>query len=112
LPKGTILLCSRATIGELRIAGCDICTNQGFKSLICKPFISNEYLYYKLLTMKPKMLEKCIGSTFLELSKKDAASLEIEIPHFEEQIAISGVLSDMDSELFVLEQRRDKTMIT
>ena len=34
LPKGALLLCSRATIGEVRIAGNAICTNQGFKSLV------------------------------------------------------------------------------
>ena len=35
LPAGTILLCSRATIGEMCIAAKPISTNQGFKNLIC-----------------------------------------------------------------------------
>ena len=45
LPKGALLLCSRATIGEVRIAGNTICTNQGFKSLVVHQNISNEWLY-------------------------------------------------------------------
>ncbi|PZR74113.1 MAG: restriction endonuclease subunit S, partial [Chthoniobacterales bacterium] len=35
LPAGALLLCSRATIGEVKIASCELCTNQGFKSLVC-----------------------------------------------------------------------------
>src|SRR5260370_41095599 len=41
LPVGSLLLCSRATIGEIRIAGCQVSTNQGFKSLVCKPAVSS-----------------------------------------------------------------------
>ena len=109
LPIGSLLLCSRATIGEVRIAGCEICTNQGFKSLVCKLGVSNEFLYYKLLTMKSQMIERAIGSTFLEISKKDTASLALSIPEHAEQTAIAEVLSDMDAELAALTQRRDKT---
>jgi type I restriction enzyme S subunit len=109
LPAGALLLCSRATIGELKIASGEICTNQGFKSLICKPEVSNEFLYYKLLTMKQQMVERAFGSTFLEISKANVAALEIHAPSFAEQNAIAGVLSDVDSELSALEARRDKT---
>jgi type I restriction enzyme S subunit len=109
LPVGSLLLCSRATIGEVRIAGCEICTNQGFKSLVRKPGVSNEFLYYKVLTMKSQMVERAIGSTFLEISKKDTAALQLPVPEHDEQTAIAGVLSDLDAELAALEQRRDKT---
>jgi type I restriction enzyme S subunit len=109
LPAGTLLLCSRATIGELKIAACDICTNQGFKSLIVNEGASNEYLYYLLLTMKPQLVERAIGSTFLEISKKETESLEVPLPLFDEQTAIAAVLSDMDAEIAVLEQRLAKT---
>jgi type I restriction enzyme, S subunit len=111
LPPGSLLLCTRATIGEIRIAATEICTNQGFKSLICHADVDNEFLYYMLLTMKSKIVEKAIGSTFLEISKKDTALLEIRIPKHDEQIAIAAVLSDMDAEISALEARRDKTRI-
>jgi type I restriction enzyme S subunit len=109
LPAGALLLCSRATIGELRIAACDVCTNQGFKSLIAKEGVSNEYLYYLLLKMKPQLVERAIGSTFLEISKKDTASFDISLPLFDEQTAIATVLSDTDAEIAALEARRNKT---
>ncbi len=109
LPVGALLLCSRATIGELKIAGVPICTNQGFKSLVCRPGVSNEFLYYKLLTMKQQMIERAFGSTFLEISTRNVSALEVTAPPYDEQTAIAAVLSDMDAELSALEARRDKT---
>lgn len=108
LPKGALLLCSRATIGEVRIAGNAICTNQGFKSLVVHQNISNEWLYYMVHVLKSNMLEKAIGSTFLEISKKDLAELDIIVPEFTEQKAIAQVLSDMDSEIEQLEKKLAK----
>ena len=108
LPKGALLLCSRATIGEVRIAGNTICTNQGFKSLVVHQNISNEWLYYMVHILKFNMLEKAIGSTFLEISKKDLAELDIVVPEFTEQKAIAQVLSDMDSEIEQLEKNLAK----
>lgn len=108
LPKGALLLCSRATIGEVRIAGNEICTNQGFKSLVVHQNISNEWLYYIVRILKQDMLEKAIGSTFLEISKKDLAELDIIVPEFAEQQAIAQVLSDMDSEIEQLEKKLAK----
>ena len=109
LPPGALLLCSRATLGEVKIAAGAVCTNQGFKSLICGDSVNNEFLYYKLLTMRPQMVEKAIGSTFLEISKKDVALLEIPLPPPCEQTAIATILSDMDAEIAALVRRRDKT---
>jgi len=109
LPKGTLLLCSRATIGEVRIAGTAVCTNQGFKSLVCSPGVSSEFLYYQLLTTKAKMLERATGSTFVEISGRDLGTLRITLPPAPEQQAIADVLSDMDRELESLEQRLAKT---
>jgi type I restriction enzyme S subunit len=109
LPIGALLLCSRATIGEVKIAGVPICTNQGFKSLICLPEFDNEFMYYKLLTMKAQMVERAFGSTFLEISTRNVASLEFHAPPLPEQRAIAEALSDMDAALAALEARREKT---
>jgi type I restriction enzyme S subunit len=109
LQAGALLLCSRATVGDVRIAGCEVCTNQGFKSLLCKPDVNNEWLYYLLLTMKPVMVERAFGSTFLEISKANVGGLELAVPPLPEQRAIAEVLSDMDAELAALEARREKT---
>ena len=109
LPVGTLLLCSRATIGEIKIAASPVCTNQGFKSLVCRDGVSNEFLYYLLVTLKPRMIERAIGSTFLEIGKRDVESIEVKLPPHDEQRAIAAILSDMDAEIAALEQRREKT---
>ena len=109
LPAGALLLCTRATVGDVKIAAMPVCTNQGFKSLVCRGHVHNEYLYYQLLTMKPRMLAKASGSTFPELSKAETAALRVPVPSLNEQRAIAQVLADMDDELVALEARRDKT---
>ncbi len=109
LPAGALLLCSRATIGEIKIAASPVCTNQGFKSLVCKDGVSNEFLYYLLVTLKPQMIKRAIGSTFLEIGKRDVAAIEVRLPPCNEQHAITSILCDMDAEIAALGQRRDKT---
>ena len=103
LPVGALLLCSRATIGEVRVAAVPVCTNQGFKSLVCRDGVSNEFMYYLLLTLKPKIIEKSIGSTFLEISRRDVASIETRLPPPAEQYSIAEALSDVDGLLEAME---------
>ena len=109
LPAGALLLCSRATIGEIKIAASPVCTNQGFKSLICKDGVSDEFLYYLLVTLKPQMIERAIGSTFLEIGKRDVAAIEVSLPPCNEQHAIASILCDVDVKIAALERRRIKT---
>lgn len=111
LPVGALLLCSRATIGELKIATEPVCTNQGFKSLVCRACTSNEFLYYRLRAMKQQMIERAFGSTFLEISQRNVSALELAMPTLAEQTAIAAVLSDMDAELAALEARHEKTRL-
>ena len=96
LPAGALLLCSRATIGEIKIASSPVCTNQGFKSLVCTDRVHNEFLYYLLLTLKPKLIRQAVGSTFLEISKYALAATQVPFPTLKEQYAIAEALSDVD----------------
>ena len=47
-PEGTVILSTRAPIGKVAIAGCEMYCNQGFKNLICSEKIFNKYLYWFL----------------------------------------------------------------
>jgi type I restriction enzyme S subunit len=105
LPAGSLLLCTRATIGEVKIATLPVSTNQGFKSLVPRPQVSGIYLYYKILTLKEDLVAKGTGSTFLEVSKRDVSSLTFHVPRFEEQVAIGYALSDSDDEIEMLKKR-------
>lgn len=103
LPAGALLLCSRATIGEIKIASSPVCTNQGFKSLVCTDRVHNEFLYYLLLTLKPRLIRQAVGSTFLEIGKHALASTQISFPPLKEQRAIAEALSDVDGLIESLE---------
>lgn len=105
MPAGALLLCTRATIGELSIAAQPLATNQGFKNLICFDGIDNQWLYYAIQPMKLKMVEQASGSTFLEISKTALGNIEILTPPDKpEQNAIATALSDADALIDALEQ--------
>ncbi|MEJ6341124.1 restriction endonuclease subunit S, partial [Klebsiella pneumoniae] len=48
LPKGSLMVCTRATIGALAISTSEICTNQGFKNIIPNEGFNIEFIYYLL----------------------------------------------------------------
>lgn len=97
LPKGTVLFSSRAPIGYVAIAGKELCTNQGFKSFVCrKELLSNQYLYYYLLQNKKKLEALGNGSTFKEVSRKTLTKYEIELPSLAEQENIIKELVTLD----------------
>ncbi len=102
LPIGTILLTSRASIGDCAILKEIATTNQGFQSLIPLEKINNEFLYYLILTLKNKLLKLASGSTFLEVSPNKIKNLLIPLPPLNEQIAIANILSALDHYLYSL----------
>ena len=110
LPIGSVLMTSRATIGECAIVKRPMTTNQGFKNFICNRTVNNEFLYYLLSSQKDKFIELCNGSTFLEISTTQVRKFKITIPKSTtEQTAIAQLLSDMDAEIESLECRLKKT---
>lgn len=68
MPKGTILLSSRAPIGYLAISRNLVTTNQGFKSFVTNKGYSTEYVYYTIKNMIPAIENNAVGSTFKEIS--------------------------------------------
>ena len=80
LPENTILLTSRAPIGYLAIANNEMCTNQGFKSLVCNNKVSPLYLYYWLSTKIEYLKSISGGATFKELSKESLENVQIDLP--------------------------------
>lgn len=97
LPAGTILMCSRASIGPKAIAKTPITTNQGFKSFICKEFLNNEFFYYYIEVILKDFLKLSAGNTFKEISKTDVENYSVLLPTIEEQVAIASVLSTSDT---------------
>ena len=67
--KYSLLLTSRATIGEVTINTQDACTNQGFITIIPNQVFSIYFLYGWLLTQVNLIKQLASGSTFPEISK-------------------------------------------
>lgn len=84
-PEGTVILSSRAPIGKVAIAGCEMYCNQGFKNLICSEKIYNRYLFWFLKGNTEYLNSFGRGATFKEISKKIVSDIEINVPEMNRQ---------------------------
>lgn len=99
LPPNSILLTSRATIGECRINTVPMATNQGFASLVPKPGTDHRFLFYLAQFLKPAFVRLGCGSTYLEVSRREVRRVRFPCPDDAEQIAIAEALSEVDEAL-------------
>lgn len=99
LPPGTLLVCTRATIGDMAIATSPISTNQGFKNLTPNAAFVSEFLFHLFGFHKHIFVRYACGSTFLELSKLDFERRSFLVPERKEQQAIANILDDADLEI-------------
>lgn len=110
LPKGTILFSSRAPIGYVAIAQEDLCTNQGFKNIVCNPQVAhNEFIYYRMKLAKEELESVAGGSTFKEVSGKVMKEFKVKLPSIEEQKRIASILSSLDDKI-ELNNEMNKTL--
>ena len=91
-PSGTVILSSRAPIGKVAIAGCEMYCNQGFKNLICSDRINNRYLYWFLKGNTAYLNSLGRGATFKEISKKIVSDIEINVPEISQRLAAVDAL--------------------
>ena len=80
MPAGTVLFTSRAPVGTVAIAMNDICTNQGFKSVIPKKEIGTAFVYYFLKENKQLIESHASGTTFMEVSGNVLKSIPAIVP--------------------------------
>ena len=100
LPKNSVLFSSRAPIGYVAISENDLCTNQGFKSIIPNNKIDYKFLYYLLKHNKNYIASKGSGSTFKEVSGSVMKEIELSIPkNINDQKKISKILFDIDKKI-------------
>ena len=97
LPKDTVLFSSRAPIGYVAIASNPICTNQGFKSIICnKEIINPLFLYYYIKGNLDYIKLFGTGATFPEISGAAMRKIKVQIPSIPTQQKIASILSAYD----------------
>lgn len=117
VPKGTVVMSSRAPIGLLSIAQCDLCTNQGFKNMVPNDMTDSKYLYYTIQQHIPQIQNLGTGTTFKEVSKDELGRFAILYPPkkliaaFEEKVAsIFDVQFNKVKEISRLTTLRDKLL--
>ena len=86
MPKDTVLLSSRAPVGYVALAKNPICTNQGFKSVVCDTSVIQPiYLYFYFRMNKNYLQSIASGATFPELSGSMMKKLKVLLPQMELQ---------------------------
>ena len=100
LPKNTVLFSSRAPIGYIAIAENEVCTNQGFKSVIPNENIEPLFLYYLLKYNKNKIESMGSGTTFKEVSGSTMKNIVVSVPKdMGTQKQIVAVLGSIDDKI-------------
>ena len=109
LPAGTVLLTSRATIGETAITTVPMATNQGFSNFVCHERLLNIYLLYYLQAIKDWLISLGSGSTYLEVTKGTLVGVRMPLPPLSEQTQIANFLdhkTEQIDELIRIKERQ------
>ena len=113
LPPGTVLFTSRAGIGKTAILTRKGCTNQGFQSIVPHRGALDSYFIFSR-TGELKRYGELVGagSTFVEVSGKQMAAMELMMPPtMREQQTIGGFFQQLDH-LITLHQRKGKAAVS
>lgn len=96
LPEGTLLVSTRATVGDVGIASNPCATNQGFQSLLVNDSEINVFWYYWLIQHKDVLVRRSSGSTFPEIGKSEIIKISVLRPKKPEQQKIAATLTSLD----------------
>ena len=107
LPVGTVLFTSRAGIGKMAILRKKSCTNQGFQSIVPHENELDSYFIYSRSEELKRYGETVgAGSTFVEVSGKQMAAMNLMMPStIDEQKKIGRYFENIDH-LITLHQRK------
>jgi len=98
LPKHSILITTRATIGELAINAVPMATNQGFHSLCCNRETDFMFAFYLIQRHRSRFSRYADGTTFLEIGKTDLDRIKVQVPSTKpKQQRIASILSGVDA---------------
>lgn len=104
LKEGSVVIATRATIGEVAIAGRELATNQGFKSIEPNDSINNKFLAYYLISSSDYLKSLGKGATFDEVNKTQIENLSVPVPPLDEQKHIVEAVEKRLSQLDRLEK--------
>jgi type I restriction enzyme S subunit len=86
VPAGSVILTSRAPVGNIAIADVPVATNQGCKALVPNAEkISSEFLAMTVRRLVPLMRVLSTGTTFQEISTARLGAMKINVPPLQKQ---------------------------
>ncbi|HML94733.1 MAG TPA: restriction endonuclease subunit S [Thermodesulfobacteriota bacterium] len=95
--NGDILICIRATIGNLNWSDSEYCLGRGVAGLRAKEgIIAPQYLWRVMEAGADRLAAKGRGATFRQVTRTDIAELEIPLPPLNEQMRIAAILDQAD----------------
>lgn len=108
VPAGSLVLSTRAPIGHLAIAGVDLCTNQGCRSLVFRGNSFRKFFFYQLVAARSELESLGEGSTFRELAKNKLEDVPIAEPSESEQRAIAAFLDRETAKIDALVAKKER----
>lgn len=100
MPPNSVLFSSRAPIGYIAIAANEVCTNQGFKSVIPNENTDPLFLFYLLKYNKDKIEGMGSGTTFKEVSGNTMKNIVVNVPTDKKvQEKIAAILGSIDDKI-------------
>ncbi|WP_367752461.1 restriction endonuclease subunit S [Flavobacterium sp. WC2430] len=106
--NGNLIMSICATVGRPILTTFDVCIHDGFV-VFKNPQVDRQYLYYFLTFIEDNWAKSGQTGSQMNLNTTLINNTEIPFPKSpEEQTRIATILSDMDAELTVLEQKLEK----
>lgn len=108
LPEGTIMFTCIASIGKMALSKLPCITNQQINSIIVNEKYNNEFIYYQLQYIKPKIIASQANTTVPIVNKSDFSAISLQIPNLAEQTKIANFLSALDDKIAAKKTELDK----
>ena len=99
LPKGTIVITARGTVGEFCILGEDMAFNQSCYGLVMQEDINKDFIYYKLKVLLGQIDALSYGSVFDTITMRTFDEIKLKLPPKNEQKAIANIFSTLDKKI-------------
>jgi len=111
VPKGSVMLSTRAPIGLVAVSGIELCTSQGCRSLVPLREVDATYFAYLLSACSAELNIRGKGTTFLELSGRELAEFKVPVPPKMEQTRIAHFLDRETSKIDALVETQRQLMV-
>jgi type I restriction enzyme S subunit len=104
LPRDSLMVTTRATLGSVALTARPTATNQGFKSVVFGKSGEPSFYFHYFRMLLPELIRRSSGTTFLEISAKQFGQMMIPVPPLVEQRRIAEILDTVDEAIRSTEQ--------